>query len=131
VVRRSLFIGMCLLVGFLVACAAQRSGTTHLSSVIKHPQLSKQEKLVPCAQCHKENTPDIYEEWFKSYHGLDNVKCFQCHGTFGDFHVTPPVAKCEACHAREVETLTAKKACWDCHSPHLFKCSPNTPKGHR
>ncbi len=132
--RRCFFIVAMFAALLFVACATNQSAppnkaTTKTSE--QHPALSQQQKFIPCSKCHKTVTPDIYSEWFKSYHGLDNVKCFQCHGTFSDFHVTPPIIKCEACHAKEVETLTSKKACWDCHSPHSFKHSPNTPKGHK
>ena len=129
-VKRRLFVGALLMAGILVACSSYQTKTSSVPKPDKHPQLSSQERLIPCAQCHQDITPEIYQEWFKSYHGLDNVKCFQCHGTFGDFHVTPPVAKCEACHAKEVESLTSKKACWECHTPHSFSGSPNMPKGH-
>ncbi len=115
--------------GLLIACSTSSTATKKVmpskakmaKEKEQHPPLSSQEKLTPCSQCHKEATPQIYKEWYSSLHGLDNVKCFQCHGTFEDFHVTPPVMKCEACHAQEVEKMTVKKACWECHPAHGFK----------
>ncbi len=111
----------------LVACSTTTStakkgapGPTAKVQVDQHPPLSQQEKLVPCSQCHKDVTPNVYKEWYASLHGLDNVKCFQCHGTFEDFHVTPPIMKCEACHAQQVEKMKVKKACWECHPAHGF-----------
>ncbi len=85
-----------------------------------HPELTEQEKLIACSQCHKDVTPEVYEEWYNSVHGIANVKCFQCHGTFEDFHVTPQMKKCEACHAREVEHSPRGRSCWDCHPSHRF-----------
>ena len=111
--------------GLLLACTGTmgnaKKEVAKTPKTDQHPSLSQQQKLIPCSQCHKEATPQIYKEWYSSLHGLDNVKCFQCHGTFEDFHVTPPVMKCEACHAQQVEKMTAKKACWECHPAHGFK----------
>jgi len=85
-----------------------------------HPKLTEQEKLMACNQCHKEVTPEIYEEWFNSVHGIANVKCFQCHGTFENFHVTPELKKCEACHFKEVSHSPKGRSCWECHPSHKF-----------
>jgi len=90
------------------------------ATVEKHPELSPQEKLIACSQCHMQATPDIYKEWFNSVHGIANVKCFQCHGTFENFHVTPEMKKCEACHAREVAHSPKGMSCWSCHPEHKF-----------
>ena len=92
----------------------------------QHPELSPEEKMQTCRGCHKEVTPDIYNQWYNSRHGLDNVRCFQCHGTFEDFHKTPPVSKCAACHAKEVQHINVpenspKKTCWSCHPVHTFR----------
>ena len=87
-----------------------------------HPELSEQEMLVACADCHKETTPDIEKEWFDSVHGLSMVKCYQCHGTFETFAVTPEIENCAVCHvAMTAEEHSEKKRCWECHTPHMFK----------
>lgn len=44
-----------------------------------HPELSEQEMLMACADCHREATPDIEKEWYDSVHGIAMVKCYQCH----------------------------------------------------
>ena len=86
----------------------------------KHPKLNDQQKLTPCATCHKKVTPDIYKEWFDSVHGIGNVKCYQCHGTYEDFHVTPKEKNCAVCHNAQYNKKPKDKACWDCHPAHHF-----------
>ena len=89
-----------------------------------HPELSENEMLIPCASCHQENSPDIYQQWFDSVHGIGMVKCYQCHGTFETFKVTPTVQDCDTCHAgMSGKDHTEDKLCWECHAPHLFKAS--------
>ncbi len=121
-VRLSIF-GLIFLVFLVTACQTGRENasfsTTRISSVT-HPELSAQEKLTPCSSCHREVTPEIYEEWFNSRHGLDNVKCFQCHGTYENFELYPSAGRCAACHAREVAHAPKDKACWACHPAHKF-----------
>ncbi len=109
-----------ILVGSFTAIHAQGTAKD------EHPELSPEEKLMTCRDCHREATPDIYKEWFNSRHGIDNVRCFQCHGTFDDFHKTPPITKCAACHTKEVKNLhipedSPAKTCWACHPVHKFR----------
>lgn len=86
-----------------------------------HPELSAQEKYIDCAQCHAETTPQVYQEWFASRHDLAMVKCYQCHGTFESFHVTPSRQDCAACHENMMKKCPQDKPCWQCHIPHTFK----------
>ncbi|MDR2549911.1 MAG: multiheme C-type cytochrome [Desulfobulbus sp.] len=86
-----------------------------------HPELSKQEQYIDCAQCHAEATPKVHEEWFASRHGLAMVKCYQCHGTFENFRVTPTRQDCAACHENMLKKCPQDKPCWQCHVPHTFK----------
>ncbi len=86
----------------------------------KHPELSDQEKWTACATCHIKATPDIYKEWFGSVHGIGNVKCYQCHGTYEDFHVTPKETSCASCHSAQFAKKPKGKTCWDCHPAHHF-----------
>ena len=85
-----------------------------------HPELSDQEKLIPCAQCHQEVTPEIYQQWYQSRHGLDNVKCFQCHGTYENFQKIPSPDRCAPCHAKQVAHSPKDKNCSLCHPGHKF-----------
>ena len=86
-----------------------------------HPELSEQEMLVACADCHRENTPDLEKEWYDSVHGIAMVKCYQCHGTFETFVVSPGKDNCATCHLDMLEKCSKDKACWECHVPHSFK----------
>ena len=77
-----------------------------------------------CAVCHKDVTPEVYKSWARSKHAIANVKCYQCHGTFENFHKVPPISKCESCHYQEVKTMklrAPKMSCWDCHPAHIFR----------
>lgn len=86
-----------------------------------HPDLSEQEKLIPCQQCHEKVTPKLHKEWYQSKHGLAMVKCYQCHGSFENFRLTPPLKACDSCHNKMVEKCPTNKQCWECHSPHRFE----------
>jgi len=85
-----------------------------------HPKLSQQEKLTPCSQCHKEATPEIYKEWYNSVHGIANVKCFQCHGTYENLRTEPDETHCAACHNKQYLKRPKDKRCWACHPAHNF-----------
>lgn len=108
----ALLVGLVLPVVTAAAYEKEKSG---------HPQLSPQEMLVDCAACHREATPAVEKEWYNSVHGLAMVKCYQCHGTFEDFAVTPTKETCAACHADMVKKCPQDTPCWECHVPHTFK----------
>ncbi|MGQ9494795.1 MAG: hypothetical protein ACUVRY_00805 [Thermoanaerobaculaceae bacterium] len=85
-----------------------------------HPKVGQEES---CDTCHKEVTPKVVEAWHQSPHGLNNVKCFVCHGSVEqDFTLRAPVTRCVGCHGDEVEAMTnpffAGKDCFSCHSGH-------------
>ena len=87
----------------------------------QHPPISEQDKLRPCFECHKDVTPQIYTQWYDSAHGIGNVKCYQCHGTYEDMYKVPAVSNCSMCHAAEAEDYGDEKPCWNCHLNHTFK----------
>ncbi len=96
------------------------------SAIAKLPPQQQQ-----CRVCHEKVTPKVYKEWAHSKHAIANVRCFQCHGTFSDFHKTPPIEKCMACHYQQVETMEKKAPnfkCWTCHTPHIFEFHGNGVK---
>ncbi len=33
-----------------------------------------------CMTCHKEKSPGLYQQWYKSEHGVYGVTCIDCHG---------------------------------------------------
>ena len=113
---------LALLTGFILAGSGLALADQHPvpPNVIQNLPPQQQQ----CRACHKQATPDVYKQWAHSKHFVANVRCFQCHGTLEDFHKTPPIEKCAACHFHEVETMQAKKPgmkCWDCHGQHIFE----------
>ena len=88
---------------------------------VTHPELSEQEMLMACSECHREVTPELEKEWFDSVHGIAMVKCYQCHGTFETFVVTPTREDCATCHLDMIDKCSQDKPCWECHVPHSFK----------
>ena len=102
----------------LLCAAAPVTANTETAS---HPELSEQEMLIACSDCHKESTPDIEQEWYNSVHGIAMVKCYQCHGTFESFKATPTRENCGTCHADRLIKYPGDQPCWECHVPHSFK----------
>lgn len=100
----------------LVACSGLQ-----LSTKAGHPPLSEQDMLVACSSCHQKVTPAVYDEWYDSTHGIAQVKCYQCHGTYEDLQATPDmVQSCGSCHANKLGEHTGKQLCWGCHNAHSF-----------
>ncbi len=102
----------------LMLCAVSVMASKKEGAV--HPELTEQEQLIACAECHKEATPEVEKEWYDSVHGIAMVKCYQCHGTFGEFAVTPTKENCATCHADMLDK-EPNTPCWECHVPHSFK----------
>ena len=115
--KRTAGLGLALLLAALLAMTA----TAADKGKNAHPELSAQEMLTDCADCHREATPEVEKEWFGSKHGIAMVKCYQCHGTFESFAVTPEKATCATCHSDMLAKCPQEKACWECHAPHAFK----------
>ncbi len=111
-----------MIISLAAACTAATSGISAepVKAVGSHPQLSQREMLTPCARCHRDVTPDIYKQWYDSVHGIANVKCFQCHGTYENFRTQPDETSCAACHNAQYLKRPKDKKCWDCHPAHNF-----------
>ena len=118
-IRRVHYVGLALAILGMVMLSVTVVASDKEKNV--HPELSEQEMLVACADCHSEATPDVQKEWYDSLHGIAMVKCYQCHGTFGDFTVTPSRQNCGTCHNNMLEKCPSDKPCWECHVPHSFK----------
>lgn len=109
---------LALLVVF-AACSNMRPAKAPTES--GHPALSEQEMLIPCSSCHQDVTPIVYSEWYDSTHGIGNVKCYQCHGTYEELTVSPNMSRsCGACHVDKLGDHTGSQVCWECHRPHSF-----------
>jgi Class III cytochrome C family len=108
----------------LWACAGpENNGVISAVPESAHPEMSEQEKLLPCFECHEDATPEIYQEWYDSLHGIGMVKCYQCHGTYENMQTEPPASACAVCHADMVEKCPKDKKCAACHNAHTFKLS--------
>ena len=105
----------------LLLIALSPGAVWSVSAKQAHPELSEQEKYIDCAQCHAENTSQLHQEWFASRHGVAMVKCYQCHGTFETFHITPTRQDCAVCHENMLQKCPQDKPCWQCHIPHSFQ----------
>lgn len=103
------------------SCASAQSSGDSVSNIVHHPEITEQEKLLPCSECHQQTTPEVYEQWFNSSHGIGMVKCYQCHGTYENFKVEPAISDCAVCHIKMVEKCPKDQKCWACHTPHSFK----------
>ncbi|TYB81854.1 MAG: multiheme C-type cytochrome [Kosmotoga sp.] len=109
---------------FISACAmnsksvSEKSSDTTMKVPAEHPvDMGNQD----CVECHKEFTPEIYNEWEKSKHGLIMVKCQVCHGSQENFVVVPPNETCRGCHAEEYpHNPRPEKSCSSCHLEHTF-----------
>ena len=93
--------------------------TIQQSVAADHPALTVQEQRLPCFECHKEVTPEIYTDWYNSGHGIGCVKCYQCHGTYEELTKVPAMDRCAVCHAGEMDH-SAAMPCWACHLTHKF-----------
>lgn len=110
-------IALCL----LCTCTSVHGAENNASKTGIHPEMTEQEKLLPCDECHQQATPDVYRQWFDSSHGIGMVKCYQCHGTYENLKTTPAISDCAVCHVKMVEKCPKDKPCWSCHIPHSFK----------
>lgn len=107
--------------GILVGGLCSASGQGQSANAGGHPELTEQEKLIACSECHQKQTPQVYDEWYQSLHGIGMVKCYQCHGTFENMRVEPDKSSCAACHSGAMEKCPQDRKCWECHKAHLFK----------
>ncbi len=108
----------------LAGCVAQQNASSSAGDIGQqsgiHPELTEQEQYIACSDCHKTVTPEIYEEWYQSGHGIGMVKCYQCHGTYEDLQVVPESSNCAVCHSGEFHRSPAGSQCWTCHPAHTF-----------
>ena len=76
------------------------------------------EASLECIDCHRKETPAIYQEWGDSKHYRGNVGCYECHKAerndvdaydHYDFRISVIVSPvdCANCHSREVAEFSA------------------------
>jgi hypothetical protein len=76
-----------------------------------------------CADCHKKETPDGYNAWLGSRHGINMVKCGTCHGDVQNYRSRPDRVVCIGCHSTQVQNMPAQALvtnCSFCHKGHWF-----------
>jgi len=76
-----------------------------------------------CRDCHKKETPIVYDQWLGSKHGINNVKCGVCHGDATNYRRMPDKAVCIGCHSFQVKHMPAQALvtnCSFCHKVHWF-----------
>ena len=76
------------------------------------------EASLECIDCHRKETPALYQEWGDSKHYRGNVGCYECHKAerddvdaydHYDFRISVIVSPvdCANCHSREVAEFSA------------------------
>ncbi|MFN4132578.1 MAG: hypothetical protein ACK4GE_05830 [Caldimicrobium sp.] len=109
-------------------------GVNPLLAKKKHPKLDPQlitEDPMVCGQCHS----DQVRAWEKGLHGLNQVRCFICHGDLEKrFERIANPSNCVMCHADKVEDLTKAKeykTCFACHHGHTLEVKPGSKNIHK
>lgn len=116
----------------LLATLALAAGVAAAAPAAEHMDVDPE---TTCTGCHAEITPDLHDAWYRGPHGLNNVRCYVCHGSTGsDFRVQVSTGICGSCHPGPVERLAppaaadavvVQKSCFACHPPHAL--SPHSP----
>src|SRR5215470_13875323 len=70
-------------------------------------EMSPQSKA--CAECHKKESPAIYQQWGTSKHYRGNVGCYECH-----MALTNDVDAFEH-YGQLISTIVTPKDCGRCH----------------
>lgn len=88
---------------------------------LAYGQHIKVEEGKDCVDCHG----NVYDEWMEGAHGLNNVRCFICHGSLDKYFIKRAnINKCNGCHQNEVNDLKKirdMKDCFFCHRPHSLE----------
>ena len=92
------------------------------------PKHAEVDFTISCMECHAEVTPDVYEQWRESKHGIMNYGCYMCHGDgVEEFTAKPGMDGCNGCHADQImkleskESDSGKQTCYSCHEVHSLK----------
>ena len=114
-----------LLAGVLAALALLAAYSPTAQATFSPKQITPESK--ECIDCHKRETPSIYEQWGAGKHFRANIGCYECHGAQeGDvdgfqhdvrledgttykgklISIIVSPRDCAKCHEREVEEFT-------------------------
>ncbi|MFN3504811.1 MAG: hypothetical protein ACK4Y7_01190 [Caldimicrobium sp.] len=99
----------------------------------KHPKIEADlitEDPVVCSKCHSSQ----FQAWEKGLHGLNQVRCFICHGDLEKrFEKISQPSNCIMCHEAKVNDLSKNKEyknCFDCHKGHTLEVKPGSKNIH-
>lgn len=99
-----------------------------------HPKIGQEmitEDPQVCVSCHEAQARD----WEKGPHGLNQVRCFICHGDLEKrFERVADSKNCVMCHADKVEDLKKAKKfknCFVCHNGHTLETKPGSVNIHK
>lgn len=76
-----------------------------------------------CQDCHKRETPKMYQQWLGSKHGLNDVKCGICHGDANNYRAQPDKNICIGCHSQQINNMPQDALvtnCSFCHKAHWY-----------
>jgi len=124
-----LFMGLII---FTVCTSALEAKESKKAKAKKHPQIETEmitEDPLVCFSCHQNQT----KEWEGSGHGLNQVRCFVCHGDLEKrFEPMPSPENCVMCHAEKLEDLKKSKlkTCFQCHNGHTLEAKPGSKNIH-
>ncbi len=124
-----LFIG---LINFAVCTTVLEAKESKKVKAKKHPPIEAEmitEDPLVCLSCHQKQA----KEWEGSIHGINQVRCFICHGDLEKrFEPKPSPLNCVACHAEKVDDLKKAKikTCFQCHNGHTLEPKPGSKSIH-
>lgn len=127
--RLPIVAGILLALLAVVACSGPEAADGQLglpsAQAAAVPHVEVWDETADCASCHESATPDVYEDWYASKHGLNGVKCFVCHGTTDEsFRASPGTGTCVSCHPDQTASMSdpfmSGKDCFTCHTNHTL-----------
>ena len=120
------------LIIFIVTAFTIQAEATKKSKSKKHPPVNAEmitEDPLACLTCHQGQA----KEWEGSLHGVNQVRCFVCHGDLKDrFEPLPSPSNCVMCHSDKLEDLKKAKVktCFQCHKGHSLAVKPGSKNIH-
>ncbi len=101
-----LIVALCMIATISVCSLVQAGGAIGLSDM--------SQKSKDCIECHKKESPSLYQQWGESKHYRGNVGCYECHAAQkgdkdGYIHYDVLIATivspkdCSRCHEKEVK----------------------------
>ncbi|MEZ0343576.1 MAG: hypothetical protein ABWJ99_02045 [Caldimicrobium sp.] len=112
-----------LLISILIVLFLGMLFTVNAAKKKSHPKIGEDmitEDPQVCVACHETQA----REWEKGLHGINQVRCFICHGDLEKrFERISKPSECVMCHADKVEDIKRSKkykTCFECHNGHTL-----------